>query len=48
MGDALRSLPTLENITHWIFQRAAPALPALHRVTVRRGTCGEGCTYLAG
>ncbi len=41
-------LPTLENITRWIFQRAAPALPTLHRVTVRRGTCGEGCTYLNG
>lgn len=41
-------LPTLENITRWIWQRAAPALPLLHHVTVRRGSCGEGCTYTGG
>lgn len=40
-------LPTLENITRWIARRVQSALPALHRVTVRRGSCGEGCTYFA-
>lgn len=39
--------PTLENITRWIWNRAAPDLPGLARVTVRRGTCGEGCSYSA-
>ena len=39
--------PTLENITQYICERAAQNLPGLHRVTVRRGTCGEGCTYFA-
>lgn len=38
-------LPTLENITRYIWTRAKPGLPALHAITVRRGTCGEGCTY---
>jgi 6-pyruvoyltetrahydropterin/6-carboxytetrahydropterin synthase len=39
--------PTLENITQWIWHKAAPKLPGLHRVVVRRGSCGEGCVYLA-
>lgn len=38
-------LPTLENITRYIWDRASPQLPGLYAVTVRRGTCGEGCTY---
>lgn len=38
-------LPTLENITRYIWNRARPTMPALHAVTVRRGTCGEGCTF---
>jgi 6-pyruvoyltetrahydropterin/6-carboxytetrahydropterin synthase len=40
-------LPTLENITRWIWQRLHSKLPGLHRVLVRRGTCGEGCAYSA-
>lgn len=40
-------LPTLENITRWIWQRLHNKLPGLHRVLVRRGTCGEGCSYSA-
>ena len=40
-------LPTLENITRWIAARIKDDLPGLHRVTVRRGSCGEGCTYFA-
>lgn len=39
------SVPTLENITRWIWQRLHNVLPGLHRVLVRRGTCGEGCIY---
>lgn len=38
-------LPTLENITRYIWERAEPHLPGLYRVTVRRGSCGEGCSY---
>ncbi|MEM1299544.1 MAG: 6-carboxytetrahydropterin synthase [Pseudomonadota bacterium] len=38
-------LPTLENITRYIWNRAQADLPSLYSVTVRRGTCGEGCTY---
>jgi len=38
-------LPTLENIARYIWNRAAPGLPELFRVTVRRGACGEGCAY---
>lgn len=37
--------PTLEMISRWIFERLSSATPLLHRVTVRRGSCGEGCTY---
>ncbi|MCZ6771249.1 MAG: 6-carboxytetrahydropterin synthase [Proteobacteria bacterium] len=37
--------PTLENISRWIWEQIAPRLPGLHRVVVRRGTCGEGCIY---
>ena len=37
--------PTLENITQYIWTCTAPSLPGLHRITVRRGTCGEGCTF---
>ncbi len=41
------SLPTLENISRWIFNRLDNVLPGLDRVLVRRGTCGEGCVYRA-
>ncbi|MEM6490658.1 MAG: 6-carboxytetrahydropterin synthase [Pseudomonadota bacterium] len=37
--------PTLEVICRWIWGRLKPDIPKLHRVTVRRGTCGEGCVY---
>ncbi len=39
------TVPTLENITRWIWQKLHNALPGLDRVLVRRGTCGEGCIY---
>lgn len=41
-------LPTLENITRYIWDRAQSSLPSLYSVTVRRGTCGEGCSYYGG
>lgn len=39
--------PTLENICLWIWQMLKPAFPLLYRVTVIRGTLGEGCSYQA-
>jgi 6-pyruvoyltetrahydropterin/6-carboxytetrahydropterin synthase len=38
-------VPTLENISRWIWHKLDNALPGLDRVLVRRGTCGEGCIY---
>jgi len=37
--------PTMESISRWIYQQVKPEFPQLHRVTVRGGTLGEGCTY---
>jgi len=37
--------PTLEMISQWIWMRLKSDLPQLHRVTVRRGACGEGCVF---
>ena len=39
-------VPTMENITRWIWDHAAPELPGIHRVVIRRGSCGEGCAYI--
>jgi 6-pyruvoyltetrahydropterin/6-carboxytetrahydropterin synthase len=36
--------PTLERIAGWIFERVAPLVPGLDRVTVRRDSVGERCT----
>jgi 6-pyruvoyltetrahydropterin/6-carboxytetrahydropterin synthase len=36
---------TLENLSRWIWQRLAPALPGLARVAVHRDSSGETCTY---
>lgn len=38
-------VPTLENISRWIWNRLNHQLPGLDRVVVRRGTCGEGCVF---
>ena len=38
-------LPTLENITRWIFRRARAAIPEVVRVRVRRPSYGESCSY---
>ena len=39
------ALPTLERITEWICRALAPSLPGLARVTVRRESVGESCTF---
>jgi 6-pyruvoyltetrahydropterin/6-carboxytetrahydropterin synthase len=39
--------PTLENISRWIWERLKPGIPQLHRVVIRRGSCGEGCVFRA-
>ena len=38
-------VPTLENISRWIWNRLDNELPGLDRIVVRRGTCGEGCVF---
>ena len=39
-------MPTLENLSRWIWEQLKPSLPALSRVVVRRGAWGgEGCVY---
>ena len=38
-------VPTLENISRWIWHRLHNELPGLDRVVVRRGSCGEGCVF---
>jgi 6-pyruvoyltetrahydropterin/6-carboxytetrahydropterin synthase len=40
-------VPTLENISRWIWYRLDDVLPGLDRVRVRRGSCGEGCMFSA-
>lgn len=37
--------PSLENLALWIWDRLAPRFPGLARVTVRRDSCGQSCTY---
>jgi 6-pyruvoyltetrahydropterin/6-carboxytetrahydropterin synthase len=39
------SNPSLENLCLWIWSRLAPKLPGLARVTVRRDSLGQSCTY---
>ena len=38
-------VPTLENISRWIWNRLDYQLPDLNRILVRRGSCGEGCIF---
>ena len=38
-------VPTLENISRWIWYRLYSHLPYLSRIVVRRGSCGEGCVF---
>ena len=37
--------PSLENLCLWIWQRLAPKFAGLARVTVRRDSLGQSCTY---
>ena len=37
--------PSLENLSIWIWKELAPNLPGLARVTVRRDSIGQSCTY---
>jgi 6-pyruvoyltetrahydropterin/6-carboxytetrahydropterin synthase len=37
--------PSLENISVWIWKRLAPGFPTLARVTVRRDSIGQSCSY---
>ena len=37
--------PSLENLSVWIWQRLAARFPSLARVTVRRDSIGQSCTY---
>lgn len=38
-------VPTLENVSRYIFDASRATLPELAAVTVKRGTLGESCTY---
>ncbi len=37
--------PSLEHLAIWIWQRLATKLPGLARVTVRRDSLGQACSY---
>ncbi len=37
--------PSLEHLTLWIWNRLAAGLPGLARVTVRRDSLGQACSY---
>ncbi len=39
------ALPSLENLTLWIWDRLIGKLPALTSVTVRRDSLGQSCSY---
>lgn len=38
-------LPTLENISYWIWEKLKPQMPLLQRILIKRGTLGEGCIF---
>lgn len=39
-------VPSLENITGWLWAKLRPKFPGLRRVIVRRPSCRQTCTYL--
>ncbi len=39
------SVPTLENIAVWLWERLSPTLPGLSKVAVWRDSCGQRCIY---
>jgi 6-pyruvoyltetrahydropterin/6-carboxytetrahydropterin synthase len=40
--------PSLESLCLWIWTRLAPRFSGLARVTVRRDSCGQSCSYTGG
>ena len=40
--------PSLENLSRYIWKSLRSRLPALSRVTVRRDSAGQSCTYRGG
>lgn len=36
---------TMENLSRWIWQRLAPVITNIHRVSVYRDSSGETCSY---
>ena len=38
--------PSLENLARWIWSALATNLPGLARVTVRRDSAGQSCSYI--
>jgi 6-pyruvoyltetrahydropterin/6-carboxytetrahydropterin synthase len=38
-------IPSLENISRWIWRQLAPQFSGLYRVTVRRDSLRQGCSY---
>lgn len=40
------SQPSLEHIARWIWSALLPTLPGLCRVTVRRDSAGQSCTFI--
>lgn len=36
---------TMENLSRWIWNRLAPFIGSLHKVTVYRDSSGEACSY---
>jgi 6-pyruvoyltetrahydropterin/6-carboxytetrahydropterin synthase len=39
------SPPSIENLSRWIWKALQPRFPGLARVTVRRDSRGQSCTY---
>lgn len=39
------AIPSLENLSLWIWKRLKPRFAPLTRVTVRRDSLGQSCTY---
>src|SRR5262249_31701822 len=37
--------PSLENLSAWSWNRLKPGLPGIARVTVRRDSIGQSCSY---
>lgn len=37
--------PSLEHLAIWMWQRLAPKLPGLARISVRRDSLGQACSY---